>query len=205
MGSNEVSAIPIEALRAGDPAAVGALFEAYADRIYRLALGVLRDPAAAEDIVQETFLTALTHLDRFEGRSSIGTWLYRVAYNASIDRLRRRSDDPLPPDEPEEDPEAGSAFPLPKAIVDWASAPERWQADRELAAEIERAIADLPQIQRVVFLLRDVEGLSTEETAEALGLSEGATKVRLHRARLAMRERLSAYFSERLPREGSAR
>lgn len=196
------SAVPLDALRAGDPAAVSALFETYADRIYRLALGVLRDPTAAEDVVQETFLSAITHLDRFEGRSSLGTWLYRVAYNASIDRLRRRTDEPLPPDEPEDEADAGMAFPLPKSIVDWAGAPERWQADREVSAEIERAIAALPQSLRVVFLLRDVEGLSTEETAEALGLSEGATKVRLHRARLAMRERLSVYFAERLPQEG---
>jgi RNA polymerase sigma-70 factor, ECF subfamily len=202
MVPSEAIAIPIDALRAGDPAAVGALFEAYADRIYRLALGLLREPAAAEDIVQETFLSALTHLDRFEGRSSLGTWLYRVAYNAAIDQLRRRSDEPLPPDEPEGDLETGMALPLPRSIIDWARTPERWQADHEVAAEIERAISELPQSLRIVFLLRDVEGLSTEETAEALGLSEGATKVRLHRARLAMRERLSAYFSERLPRKG---
>lgn len=202
MGPTEASAIPIEALRAGEPAAVGALFEAYADRIYRLALGLLQDPASAEDIVQETFLSAITHLDRFEGRSSLGTWLYRVAYNASIDRLRKRTDEALPPDEPEEDVDTGVALPLPKSFVDWAATPERWQADREVSAEIDRAIAELPQSLRVVFLLRDIEGLSTEETAEALGLSEGATKVRLHRARLAMRERLSVYFSERLPREG---
>ncbi len=196
------SAVPIDALRAGDPAAVSALFETYADRIYRLALGVLGDPAAAEDVVQETFLSAITHLNRFEGRSSLGTWLYRVAYNASINGLRRRTDEPLPPDEPDDDAETGAALPLPKAIIDWAGMPERWQADREVSAEIERAIAALPQSLRVVFLLRDVEGLSTEETAEALGLSEGATKVRLHRARLAMRERLSVYFRERLPQEG---
>ncbi len=198
----EGPAISIEALRAGDPAALSALFETYADRIYRLALGILRDPAAAEDIVQETFLSAIRHLDRFEGRSSLGTWLYRVAYNACIDRLRRRTDEPLPPDEPDEDPETGAVLSLPKSIIDWAGTPERWQADREVMAEIDRAIAGLPQSLRVVFLLRDVEGLSTGETAEALGLSEGATKVRLHRARLAMRERLSVYFGERMPREG---
>jgi RNA polymerase sigma-70 factor (ECF subfamily) len=198
----EGSAIPVDALRAGDPAALGALFETYADRIYRLALGVLRNPNAAEDIVQETFLSAITHLDRFEGRSSLGTWLYRVAYNASIDRIRHRTDEPLPADEPDDDPETGAAIPLPKSIVNWATTPERWLTDREVAEELGRATAELPHSLRVVFLLRDMEGLSTEETAEALGLSEGATKVRLHRARLAMRERLSVYFSERIPREG---
>jgi RNA polymerase sigma-70 factor, ECF subfamily len=202
MGSMAVPAIPLDALRAGDPAALSALFEAYADRVYRLALGVLRDPTAAEDIVQETFLSAITHLDRFEGRSSLGTWLYRVAYNASIDRLRRRTNEPLPPDEPEADPETGEAVPLPRSIVDWATTPERWLSDREVSAELDRAIGGLPESLRVVFLLRDIEGLSTEETAEALGLTPGAAKVRLHRARLALRERLSEYFSERMPREG---
>jgi RNA polymerase sigma-70 factor (ECF subfamily) len=200
----EGSAIPIDALRAGDPAAVGALFDAYADRVYRLALSLLRDPAAAEDIVQETFLSAVMHLDRFEGRSSLGTWLYRVAYNASIDRLRRHQEEPLPPDEPEVNPDTGAAIPLPEAIVDWAASPERWQADHEVSEEVHRAIAELPPGLRIVVLLRDVEGLSTKETAEALGLSEGATKVRLHRARMALRERLSAYFAERMPREGGA-
>lgn len=197
-----VPAIPLDALRAGDPAALSALFEAYADRVYRLALGVLRDPTAAEDIVQETFLSAITHLDRFEGRSSLGTWLYRVAYNASIDRLRRRTDEPLPADEPDADPETGEAIPLPRSIVDWTTTPERWLTDHEVSAELDRAIGELPESLRVVFLLRDIEGLSTEETAEALGLTHGAAKVRLHRARLALRERLSVYFSERMPREG---
>jgi len=204
MRPTDGSAIPVDALRAGDPAALSLLFETYADRVYRLAIGLLRDPSAAEDIVQVTFLSAMTHLDRFEGRSSLGTWLYRVAYNASIDRLRRPTDEPLPPDEPDpdEDPATGAVLPLPRSIVNWAGTPEQWLADREVMAELDQAIAELPQSLRVVFLLRDIEGLSTEETAEALGLSEGATKVRLHRARLAMRERLSVYFSERLPREG---
>jgi RNA polymerase sigma-70 factor (ECF subfamily) len=197
-----VPAISLDALRAGDPSALSALFETFADRIYRLALGVLRDPAAAEDIVQETFLSAMTHLSRFEGRSSIGTWLYRVAYNASLDRLRRRTDEPLPPDEPEADSETGEAVPLPRSIVDWTTTPERWMSDREVSAELDRAIGELPESLRVVFLLRDIEGLSTEDTAEALGLTEGAAKVRLHRARLALRERLSVYFAERMPREG---
>ena len=192
--------IPLDALRAGDPAALTALFEAFADRIYRLALGVLRDPAEAEDIVQETFVSAITHLDRFEGRSSLGTWLYRVAYNASLDRLRRRREEPLPADEPED--EAGEAIPLPRSLVEWTVTPEQRLVDSEVSAELDRAIGELPERLRVVFLLRDIEELSTAETADALGLTEGAVKVRLHRARLALRERLSVYFSERAPQEG---
>jgi RNA polymerase sigma-70 factor (ECF subfamily) len=189
----------LDTLRAGDPAALSALFEAYADRIYRLALGLLRDPAAAEDIVQETFLSALTHLDRFEGRSSVGTWLYRVAYNASMNRLRRSQEESLPL----EDAEAGEAdIPLPQALVEWRLTPEAILGDTETRVQLEAAIGALPTSLRAVFMLRDIEELSTEETAEALGISAGAAKVRLHRARLTLRERLAGYFAERLAQTG---
>jgi RNA polymerase sigma-70 factor (ECF subfamily) len=192
-------AISLDALRSGDPQALAALFEAYADRIYRLALSLLRDPAAAEDIVQETFVSAITHLDRFEGRSSLGTWLYRVGYNASLDWLRRRKDEPLPPDEPGDE---SDDVPLPRSLVEWTLTPESRQAEGEMAAELDRAIGELSEGLRVVFLLRDVDELSTQETADALGLTEGAVKVRLHRARLALREKLADYFAERTPQEG---
>lgn len=194
-------AISLDALRSGDPQALAALFEAYADRIYRLALSLLHDPSAAEDIVQETFVSAITHLDRFEGRSSLGTWLYRVGYNASLDWLRRRKDEPLPPDEPGDE---SDAVPLPRSLVEWTLTPESRQAEGEMAAELDRAIGELSEGLRLVFLLRDVDELSTQETAEALGLTEGAVKVRLHRARLALREKLSDYFAERTPQEGEA-
>ncbi|MBM3121452.1 MAG: sigma-70 family RNA polymerase sigma factor [Chloroflexi bacterium] len=199
--TNSPPAISLDALRSGDPQALAALFEAYADRIYRLALSLLRDPSAAEDIVQETFVSAMTHLDRFEGRSSLGTWLYRVGYNASLDWLRRRRDEPLPPDEPGDESEA---VPLPRSLVEWRLTPESRQAEGEMAAELDRAIGELSESLRLVFLLRDVDELSTQETAEALGLTEGAVKVRLHRARLALREKLSDYFTERTPQEGEA-
>lgn len=194
-------AISLDALRSGSPQALAALFEAYADRIYRLALSLLRDPSAAEDIVQETFVSAMTHLDRFEGRSSLGTWLYRVGYNASLDWLRRRRNEPLPPDEPGDESET---VPLPRSLVEWTLTPESKQAEGEMAAELDRAIGELSESLRLVFLLRDVDELSTQETAEALGLTEGAVKVRLHRARLALREKLSDYFAERTPQEGEA-
>lgn len=185
--------IELDTLRAGDPQAVAALFEAYADRVYRLALSLLRDPAAAEDIVQETFLQALTHLDRFEGRSSLGTWLYRIAHNASVDRLRRRVEEPLPAEADDD-----AAAPMPRSFIDWAWTPEEILGDSESLGQLRAAVDHLSETLRVVFLLRDVERLSTEETAEALGISPGAVKVRLHRARLTLREALSGYFSERV-------
>jgi RNA polymerase sigma-70 factor, ECF subfamily len=182
----------IESLRAGDPQALSALFEIHADRVYRLALGILRERQAAEDVVQETFLSAMTHLDQFEGRSAVGTWLYRVAYNASLTRLRQRPSEPLPADEPEP-----GEPPLPRALVEWDLTPEAMLMDSEARGHLDAAIAMLPESLRAAFLLRDVEGLSTLETAETLGISEGAVKVRLHRARLALRERLAEYFGER--------
>jgi RNA polymerase sigma-70 factor, ECF subfamily len=185
--------IELDTLRAGNPQAVAALFEAYADRIYRLALSLLRDPAAAEDIVQETFLQAITHLDRFEGRSSLGTWLYRIAHNASVDRLRRRPEVPLPAEADDDAP-----VPMPQSLIDWAWTPEEILGDTEALGQVGAAVDRLPESLRVVFLLRDVERLSTEETAEALEISPGAVKVRLHRARLTLREALSGYFSERV-------
>jgi RNA polymerase sigma-70 factor (ECF subfamily) len=185
----------LSALREGDDAALGALFERYADRIYRLAVGLLHEPAEAEDVVQESFVKALTNLDRFEGRSGIGTWLYRVAYNAAMDRLRRRGREPAT--------ESGD-MPSPHSMVDWSSTPEALLLDNEARAALDAARDTLSASLRAVFILRDVEGLSTSEAAEALGISESAAKVRLHRARLQLRERLSEYFSERLT-EGEPR
>jgi RNA polymerase sigma-70 factor (ECF subfamily) len=182
----------IESLRAGDPQALAALFDIHADRVYRLAFGLLRERQAAENVVQETFLSAMTHLDQFEGRSSLGTWLYRVAYNASLTRLRERPSEPLPPDEPE----AGEA-PLPRTLVEWDQTPEEMLLDAEGRRHLEAATAALPETLRAAFILRDVEELSTQETAESLGISEGAVKVRLHRARLLLRERLAEYFGAR--------
>ncbi len=192
----------LHALQKGDPAALASLFETYADRVYRLALGLLQDPLHAEDVVQDTFLAAISNLERFEGRSSLGTWLYRVAYNASMDRLRRQRED-LPLDE---DPDTDEGeIPLPEVLIDWEMTPEELLADDETRAYLDQAISELPESLRAVFILRDIEELSTAETAEALGISVGAAKVRLHRARLTLRELLSEYFRERFSTEGERR
>jgi len=183
----------LNALRAGDPAALAALFDAHADKVYRLALSLLGDPVEAEDVVQETFVKLMTHSEQFEGRAQPGTWLYRVAYNASLDRLRRKRADPLPDDEPESD---GEGPPMPQSFVDWSTTPEAVLLSAEAGAALEAAIRQLPESLRAIFLLRDVEGFSTEEAAEALGLSIAAARVRLHRARLALRERLAGYFGQ---------
>lgn len=178
-------------LRARDPAALSAIFEQNADRIYRLALRLLHDEQQADGVVQNTFLTLITHAETFEGRSSIATWLYRVAHNDCLGRMRggKRIADLAYDEEPED------GF-MPSCFVDWQALPETQIHSSEAAAEMERAINSLKPELRVVFVMRDVEELSTEETAQALGISEGAVKVRLHRARLALREKLASYFAE---------
>jgi len=186
----------LKALQAGDSSAFSTLFENYADRLYRLANGLVQQPEEAEDVVQETFIKAITHLDQFEGRSNLGTWLYRVAYNASLDRLRQRAESSLPDDGPYEEDEAQLL--MPEVLVEWQT-PEDLVIDEQDRRFLDQSIRQLPQTLRTVFVLRDIDELSTAETAEILGLSISAVKVRLHRARLELRESLAVYFTERLP------
>lgn len=178
-------------LRQRDPAALSAIFEQNADRIYRLALRLLHDEQQADGVVQNAFLSLITHADTFEGRSSIATWLYRVAHNDCLGRMRKsqRIAEMAVDDEPDD------GF-MPSCFVDWDAVPETQINSSEASEEMERAINSLKPELRIVFLMRDVEELSTEETAQALGISAGAVKVRLHRARLALREKLASYFAE---------
>jgi RNA polymerase sigma-70 factor (ECF subfamily) len=176
----------LTALRNREPDAFTLLFETYSDKIYRLSVGLLEDEAEAEGIVQETFLRFFERVDLFEGRSKIGTWLYRVAYNASIDLLRQRKP-LLSIDSVAED----NDLPVPENLVDWSHWPEGSLTDAEVIAELDKAIAALPEKYRAIFILREIEGLSTRETAQVTELSLSAVKVRLHRARLELRERLT--------------
>lgn len=185
----------IESLRRCEPDSFTRLFEAYSDRIYRLAVRFLNDPAESEEIVQDTFLTICEKIDSFEGRSKLGTWIYRIAANHALMRLRaRKRSGPSLDDDPGDEDESI----MPGLLNDWSQAPESITASAESIAEMERAIAALPDGLRTAFVLRDLEELSTEEAAETLGISPGALKVRLHRARLLLREKLSAYFAERV-------
>ncbi len=187
----------VEALRAGDKAEFARLMDAYSTPIYRLALKMLADPQDAEDALQTTFLKAFQHIGEFEGRSSLSTWLYRIAANEALMLLRRRRPE-LPLDE---DPEDGEAPPRPLRFADWGHLPEPELLSAESKKQFERAIQELPEKLRIVFLLRDMQGLSIKETSEALNLTETAVKTRLLRARLNLRETLSAYFAERLSDE----
>ncbi len=183
----------IERLRRGDKSACAQCVEQYSPGLYRLALRLMGDEAEAEDVVQETFLNAFKAIDSFEGRSGLNTWLYRIAYNAAMMRLRRPLPDAVSVDEADRSDEG---FTTPHQLFDWCCLPERDFETSEAHEQLERAIRDLPEKLRAVFVLRELEELSTEETAQALGLSIEVVKTRLHRARLWLRERLSPYFTD---------
>lgn len=188
----------IEALRAGDRAEFARLVDTYSTLIYRLGLKMLGNPQDAEDVLQNTFLNALTHLANFEGRSSISTWLYRIAANEALMMIRRRKSNFNLEDM---QPEDSDDIALPENFVDWSLLPEKELISGEGKAVLDKAIKQLPENLRVVFILRDVEDLSIKETAEILNLTEVNVKARLLRARMALREQLSSYYAERAIRK----
>jgi RNA polymerase sigma-70 factor (ECF subfamily) len=194
---NAPQAAPFDlaALQARDKAEFARLVEQTSPKIYRLALKIVQDAQDAEDVLQETYLKAFRHLPKFAGRSSLSTWLYRIATNEALMHLRRRKPEAYSLDEPLEGDE-GEVEPV--EIVDWCCLPESELLSGEGRQRLDAAVARLPETLRVVFLLRDIEALSTQETAEVLNLSEVAVKTRLSRARLRLREELSVYYGERL-------
>ncbi len=182
----------VERLRGGDKSACAQCVELHAPGLYRLAYRLMGDEAEAEDIVQETFLSAFKSIDSFEWRSGLKTWLYRIATNAALMRLRRKTPFSVSVDLPEEE----GAATVPAQLFDWCCLPEQDFATSEAKTELEAAIRALPEKLRAVFVLRELEGLSGEETAQTLGVSIENVKTRLHRARLWLRERLAGYFTE---------
>lgn len=198
MGNNgsERRPISLEALKAGDRAEFARFVEQNSANIYRLGLRMLGNEQDAEDILQETFIKAFQHLDSFDGRAKLSTWLYRIATNEALMLLRRRKPEPVSVEVPAADDPDTLQEPL--QIIDWASLPEDELLSDETLRVVNQAVADLPDSLRVTFILREIEGLSTRETAQVLQLSEGAVKTRLSRARLQLRELLSEYFEGRL-------
>jgi RNA polymerase sigma-70 factor (ECF subfamily) len=181
----------VEQAKAGDFDSFAALVTGSEGKIYAHLLRLMGNAEDARDLLQETYLSAYRHLASFKGDSAFGTWAYRIATNLALMRLRRKNPETVNLDE----------IRLPthqeiqsRSISDWAIDPKEAVLRKEVRSQLDRAIRSLPPLYRAVVTLRDVEGLSTAETAAALDISEGAVKTRLHRARLFLREALSPYF-----------
>jgi len=190
----EAEGFSLEALQSGNQEEFSRLVDAYSVKIYRLAIKMLNQQQDAEDVLQETFYKAYRGLKSFDGRSKLSTWLFRIATNEALMVLRRKHPDIVSIDEPLETEEGEQE---PVQIVDWCCLPENELLSEESRGRLDEAVQKLPESLRVVFLLRDINDLSTHETAEVLGLSDTAVKTRLSRARLRLREELSVYFGER--------
>lgn len=190
--------ISLQALIAGDRAEFARLVDAYSAPVFRLGLRMLGNPQDAEDVLQNTFLNALVHISEFEGRSSLQTWLYRIAANDALMLIRKRK--PEVDFDAVEGAETGESAEdlLPTQFADWSALPEEELLSDEGKRFLDHAVAQLPEPLRLVFVLRDIEGLSIRDTADALDLTETNVKTRLLRARLFLREQLSSYYRERL-------
>jgi RNA polymerase sigma-70 factor, ECF subfamily len=180
----------VAAAQAGDIAAFETLVGRYERKILRLAQNITQNREDAEDVMQEAFLKAYEHLSGFQGNSRFYTWLVRIAVNQALMKLRKRRPNQVSIDE---EVNTGEDL-IPREIEDWGPSPEDRYKQTELSGILSSEIAELDPPFRIVFQLRDIEELSTEETAEALGLSVPAVKSRLLRARLKLRQKLNKYF-----------
>jgi RNA polymerase sigma-70 factor, ECF subfamily len=184
----------VEAARAGDLEAFGQLVKLYDRNVFRIAQHITHNEEDAQDVVQEAFLKAYTNLEQFQGNSKFYTWLVRIAVNEALMKLRKRRNSKTVSLDEDVETEEGS---MPREVADWSPNPEQIYGQNELGDILKKTIQGLSPGFRTVFVLRDVEGLSTEETAETLNLSVPAVKSRLLRARLQLRERLGKHFNER--------
>lgn len=183
--------------KAGELDAFEALTTRYEQRVYSLALRMLRHEQDAEDVTQQTFLSALENLGGFRGDAGFATWLLRIATHAALKIIRKRKGlNTVSLEEATEPTDDYDNIPHPEYIADWRQSPEQLVPKNEIRRLLEDALAKLDEKHRLVFLLRDVEGLSVKETAESLGLSEANTKVRLLRARLQLREQLTVALGD---------
>ncbi len=195
MIEHEDKSINLDAIKRGDQIELVRLVDLYSDSIYRVALRMLNNPADAEDVLQETFIKAFRAMPGFEERSSLSTWLYRIAVNESLMLLRKQKPEVAVAEDDFIDNNESDSYPAFQ-ILDWCCLPEDDFMTAETHEILDRSIKLLPENLRVVFILRDIEGLSIHDTAETLNISESNVKTRLLRARLKLREELSIYFSE---------
>jgi RNA polymerase sigma-70 factor, ECF subfamily len=185
-------------LRRGDAAAFRTLMQRYNQRLFRMARGVLGDSADAEDAVQEAYVLAFTHIDQFREAASLVTWLSRIVLNEAFRRLRQRKDMTALDDGDDSLGKTGIAQVLPFPGAQGPSTPEEDAARAEIRLVLERAIDNLPDIFRVVFVLREIEQMSVEETATCLAIQTDTVKTRLHRARRLLGRSLRQQLSPNL-------
>jgi RNA polymerase sigma-70 factor (ECF subfamily) len=182
--------------RDGDRAAFSELVRRYEGKIFRLAHHITQNREDAEDVLQETFLKAYEHLDQFQGNSKFYTWIVRIAVNQALMKLRKRKTDKTVSIDETLDTGEGEDT-VAREIATWNPNPEQRYSQEELHRILEQAVESLAPPYRAVFVLRDIDELSTEETAEALDLSIPAVKSRLLRARLQLRDKLTRYFKHK--------
>ncbi len=185
----------VTAAKRGDTVAFEELVNRYERKIFRLTMNITRNREDAEDAMQDAFLKSYAHLKDFQEGSRFYTWLVRIAANEALMRLRKRRPNLFSLDEPVE----GDGELMPREIEDWGPSPEQRFAQTEMREILSEVIDKLEPEFRVVFVLRDIEELSTEETAKALGISVPAVKSRLLRARLKLRQKLDRYFRRGKP------
>lgn len=184
----------VERLKQGDHAAFHEVVEAYEAKVYGMARGLTRNDEDAQDAVQDTFLSVFKNVKAFKGDSSLSTWIYRIALNAALMKMRRRKHDdrsvPIDDAMPTFDEDGHRVATLP----DWHPRADEMLLNREMGGHLRQAIAELEPDYRSVLIMRDQEGLCNEEVAAVLGLSVAAVKSRVHRARIFVRERIKLYM-----------
>ena len=190
----------VKAAQKGDVVAFEQLIKKYDRNVFRIAQHITQNREDAEDVVQDAFLKAYQKLDQFQGNSKFYTWIVRIAVNEALMKLRKRKSDKLVSMDEDVETDEGT---ITREFADWSPNPEQQYNQAELNDILSRTIQGLPASFRTVFVLRDVEGLSTEETAEMLALSVPAVKSRLLRARLQLRERLSRHFKTKKGNDGA--
>ena len=194
LAAAETSALPdaeiVRRVRAGERALFEILMRRHNQRVYRAARAVVKDEAEVEDVMQQAYINAFTHLDQFEERSQFSTWLIRIALNEAFGRRRKmQRNESMTATQSAQDEDHGE---LMDTIASPQADPERQAYAQELGRALEAAVDTLPETYRTVFMLRDIEGLSTSETGEGLGLGDEAVKTRLHRARAMIRRAVTA-------------
>lgn len=204
MVEREVEPLNLDALKRGDANEQRKMVELYSDSIYRVAIRMLNNTTDAEDVLQETFIKAFRALPGFEERSSLSTWLYRIAVNEALMLLRKQKPEVSISEDSFSENDWEDTSPA-YTILDWCCLPEDVFMNNETRKVLNQKIQKLPHNLRTVFILRDIEGLSIRETSEALAISETNVKTRLLRARLKLREELTEYFSEYIQEKGNER